>query len=166
MLLGITEASLATDSFLSAASFQKTTRVLTDAAVKGKRDNLVGLKENVIIGRLIPAGTGLPRYRKLDVINSATGNSIITERELLAPTSEDEEEELLAIPGLDEPIEAEAEILPGEVDEEDADIEVDGTDDLAIDLSALLGIEEADGDASVELEDGETQLDDESESAI
>ncbi|MDO8589459.1 MAG: DNA-directed RNA polymerase subunit beta' [Armatimonadota bacterium] len=67
MLLGITEASLATDSFLSAASFQKTTRVLTDAAVKGKRDNLVGLKENVIIGRLIPAGTGLPRYRALEV---------------------------------------------------------------------------------------------------
>src|SRR5205807_9431921 len=55
------------DSFLSAASFQKTTRVLTEAAVRGKRDNLVGLKENVIIGRLIPAGTGLPRYRNLDV---------------------------------------------------------------------------------------------------
>ena len=65
VLLGITEASLATESFLSAASFQKTTRVLTDAAVKGKRDNLVGLKENVIIGRLIPAGTGLPMYRNI-----------------------------------------------------------------------------------------------------
>jgi DNA-directed RNA polymerase subunit beta' len=67
MLLGITEASLQTDSFLSAASFQKTTRVLTEAAVRGKRDHLMGLKENVIIGRLIPAGTGLPRYRNLDV---------------------------------------------------------------------------------------------------
>jgi DNA-directed RNA polymerase subunit beta' len=67
LLLGITEASLQTDSFLSAASFQKTTRVLTEAAVRGKRDNLVGLKENVIIGRLIPAGTGLPRYRDLEV---------------------------------------------------------------------------------------------------
>jgi len=67
LLLGITEASLQTDSFLSAASFQKTTRVLTEAAVRGKRDHLVGLKENVIIGRLIPAGTGLPRYRNLDV---------------------------------------------------------------------------------------------------
>ena len=66
-MLGITEASLQTDSFLSAASFQKTTRVLTEAAVRGKRDNLVGLKENVIIGRLIPAGTGLPRYRDLEV---------------------------------------------------------------------------------------------------
>jgi len=66
VLLGITEASLATDSFLSAASFQKTTRVLTEAAVRGKKDELVGLKENVIIGRLIPAGTGLPRYRSVE----------------------------------------------------------------------------------------------------
>ncbi|MEI6511828.1 MAG: DNA-directed RNA polymerase subunit beta', partial [bacterium] len=63
VLLGITEASLATESFLSAASFQKTTRVLTEAAVRGKKDDLVGLKENVIIGRLIPAGTGFPAYR-------------------------------------------------------------------------------------------------------
>jgi len=67
LLLGITEASLATDSFLSAASFQKTTKVLTDAAVKGKRDYLVGLKENVIIGRLIPAGTGTPQYKNITV---------------------------------------------------------------------------------------------------
>ncbi|MBX3096515.1 MAG: DNA-directed RNA polymerase subunit beta' [Fimbriimonadaceae bacterium] len=65
ILLGITEASLATESFLSAASFQKTTRVLTDAAVRGKHDTLVGLKENVIIGRLIPAGTGTKPYRDL-----------------------------------------------------------------------------------------------------
>ena len=64
VLLGITKASLETDSFLSAASFQETTRVLTDAAIKGKRDQLLGLKENVIIGKLIPAGTGMPRYRK------------------------------------------------------------------------------------------------------
>ena len=63
LLLGITKASLATDSFLSAASFQETTRVLTEAAVKGKVDELIGLKENVIIGKLIPAGTGLPVYR-------------------------------------------------------------------------------------------------------
>jgi DNA-directed RNA polymerase beta' subunit len=67
VLLGITEASLATDSFLSAASFQKTTRVLTEAAIQGKVDNLVGLKENVIIGRLIPAGTGMTTYRELRV---------------------------------------------------------------------------------------------------
>ena len=64
-LLGITKASLATDSFLSAASFQETTRVLTDAAIKGKIDPLLGLKENVIIGKLIPAGTGMPRYRNI-----------------------------------------------------------------------------------------------------
>ena len=67
VLLSITDASLATESFLSAASFQKTTRVLTDAAVRGKKDELLGLKENVIIGRLIPAGTGLPYYRSLEL---------------------------------------------------------------------------------------------------
>ncbi|MEG2378416.1 MAG: DNA-directed RNA polymerase subunit beta', partial [Clostridia bacterium] len=66
VLLGITKASLATDSFLSAASFQETTRVLTDAAIKGKVDPLLGLKENVIIGKLIPAGSGMQRYRDFD----------------------------------------------------------------------------------------------------
>ncbi|UPM54463.1 DNA-directed RNA polymerase subunit beta' [Gottfriedia acidiceleris] len=68
LLLGITKASLETDSFLSAASFQETTRVLTDAAIKGKRDELLGLKENVIIGKLVPAGTGMNRYRKVDLV--------------------------------------------------------------------------------------------------
>ncbi len=67
VLLGITKAALATDSFLSAASFQETTRVLTDAAIKGKRDPLLGLKENVIIGKLIPAGTGMSRYRQIRI---------------------------------------------------------------------------------------------------
>jgi DNA-directed RNA polymerase subunit beta' len=67
VLMGITKASLATDSFLSAASFQETARVLTDAAIEGKVDSLAGLKENVIIGKLIPAATGLPRYRQLTV---------------------------------------------------------------------------------------------------
>jgi DNA-directed RNA polymerase subunit beta' len=66
-LMGITKASLATDSWLSAASFQETTRVLTEAAIDGRGDNLVGLKENIIIGKLIPAGTGMPRYREFDV---------------------------------------------------------------------------------------------------
>ncbi|MHA6253401.1 DNA-directed RNA polymerase subunit beta' [Oceanobacillus sp. CAU 1775] len=65
VLLGITKASLETDSFLSAASFQETTRVLTDAAIKGKRDELLGLKENVIIGKLVPAGTGMQKYRSI-----------------------------------------------------------------------------------------------------
>ena len=65
--MGITKASLATESWLSAASFQETTRVLTDAAIHAKSDPLLGLKENVIIGKLIPAGTGLPRYRNIRV---------------------------------------------------------------------------------------------------
>ena len=68
LLLGITKASLATESFLSAASFQETTKVLTEAAIKGKVDHLMGLKENVIIGKLIPAGSGLSAYRKYDEI--------------------------------------------------------------------------------------------------
>ena len=67
IMLGITKASLATDSFLSAASFQETTKVLTDAAIKGKVDPLVGLKENVILGKLIPAGTGMRRYRDVKI---------------------------------------------------------------------------------------------------
>jgi DNA-directed RNA polymerase subunit beta' len=71
VLLGITKASLATNSFLSAASFQETTKVLTDAAIKGKSDPLIGLKENVIIGKLIPAGTGMKRYRKVNIIEKS-----------------------------------------------------------------------------------------------
>ena len=67
LILGITKASLATESFLSAASFQETTKVLTDAAIEGKKDNLLGLKENVIIGKLIPAATGLRRYRNIEI---------------------------------------------------------------------------------------------------
>jgi len=67
MLLGITKASLSTESFISAASFQETTRVLTDAAVRGKRDHLLGLKENVIMGHLIPAGTGVKDYNHIEI---------------------------------------------------------------------------------------------------
>ncbi|MGM9615451.1 MAG: DNA-directed RNA polymerase subunit beta' [Oscillospiraceae bacterium] len=78
ILMGITKASLATESFLSAASFQETTRVLTDAAIKGKVDHLVGLKENVIIGKLIPAGSGLSMYRSVDV---ETDDEIASEAE-------------------------------------------------------------------------------------
>ncbi len=70
ILMGITKASLATDSFLSAASFQETTRVLTDAAIKGKSDPLIGLKENVIIGKLVPAGTGMDIFREVDAVPS------------------------------------------------------------------------------------------------
>ena len=67
LILGITKASLATESFLSAASFQETTKVLTDASIEGKIDRLLGLKENVIIGKLIPAATGLKRYRGIEI---------------------------------------------------------------------------------------------------
>ena len=73
MLLGITKASLATESFMSAASFQETTRVLTEAAIKGKTDRLLGLKENVIIGKLVPAGTGMECY------NNATYSATMPE---------------------------------------------------------------------------------------
>src|SRR5699024_9218049 len=76
VLLGITKASLETDSFLSAASFQETTRVLTDAAIKGKRDELLGLKENVIIGKLVPAGTGMQRYRKILVPTNQADDTV------------------------------------------------------------------------------------------
>ncbi len=70
VLLGITKASLETNSFLSAASFQETTRVLTDASIRGKKDHLLGLKENVIIGKIIPAGTGMARYRNMETSTS------------------------------------------------------------------------------------------------
>ena len=80
VILGITKASLETESFLSAASFQETTRVLTDAAIKGKRDELLGLKENVIIGKLVPAGTGMQRYRQIEIEQD------LTPKQELAPT--------------------------------------------------------------------------------
>ena len=76
-MLGITKASLATNSFLSAASFQETTKVLTEAAIKGKVDPLIGLKENVLLGKLIPAGAGLQAYR--DFEPGITPESIVTE---------------------------------------------------------------------------------------
>lgn len=86
ILLGITKASLETDSFLSAASFQETTRVLTDAAIKGKVDQLLGLKENVIIGKLIPAGTGMPRYRNIRITtpHDAVESTDLAEKETVA----------------------------------------------------------------------------------
>jgi DNA-directed RNA polymerase subunit beta' len=100
MLLGITKAALATDSFLSAASFQETTRVLTDAAIKGKTDPLVGLKENVIIGKLIPAGTGVPMYRDVEIESDDPEEVIEDEVE--------SEEEYISIPD-DEEIPSESE---------------------------------------------------------
>jgi DNA-directed RNA polymerase subunit beta' len=94
LLLGITKASLSTDSFISAASFQETTKVLTEASINGKVDRLLGLKENVIMGRLIPAGTGLPRYRELELVaqDQIDGASEMAPWELgdtdVAPTAE------------------------------------------------------------------------------
>ncbi len=122
ILLGITEASLATDSFLSAASFQKTTRVLTEAAVRGKKDHLVGLKENVIIGRLIPSGTGVKYYR--DVIVDVQRGPTWAEQSLTALVEADDDElqdnlSSLAFPSLadmaaDEDLDIEAEIATEE----------------------------------------------------
>jgi DNA-directed RNA polymerase subunit beta' len=99
-LLGITKASLATNSFLSAASFQETTRVLTDAAIKGKSDKLLGLKENVIIGKLIPAGTGMRRYRDIELdygVNTKMMANFKTKSEI-----EEDREELIDIAGMKE----------------------------------------------------------------
>ena len=93
ILLGITKASLATNSFLSAASFQETTRVLTDAAIKGKNDKLLGLKENIMIGKLIPAGTGMKRYKNIDLdygVNAEIMESYEREQELAAMAEAEE----------------------------------------------------------------------------
>lgn len=100
LLLGITKASLATDSFLSAASFQETTKVLTDAAIEGKTDHLAGLKENVIIGKPIPAGTGLPRYREVGLTYKGRPVSGVQGENLpdFAPEALREIEELLPQP--------------------------------------------------------------------
>jgi len=93
VLLGITKASLSTDSFISAASFQETTRVLTEAAINGKVDYLRGLKENVIMGRLIPAGTGMLYYRNVKIAGEDVEEELVAEQEAAA---------LDAIPGYDE----------------------------------------------------------------
>ena len=78
-MLGITKASLATNSFLSAASFQETTKVLTEAAIKGKIDPLIGLKENVIIGKLIPAGTGMKQYRNVHLDSDVKKEEVVSD---------------------------------------------------------------------------------------
>lgn len=87
-MLGITKASLATSSFFSAASFQETTKVLTEAAINGKVDPLIGLKENVIIGKLIPAGTGMKRYRSV-ILDTEKEEIEVEEEEQTVVTDED-----------------------------------------------------------------------------
>ena len=133
VLLGITEASLATESFLSAASFQKTTRVLTEAAVRGKKDELVGLKENVIIGRLIPAGTGLPSYRSLELA-TPDGAPLIVE----APTRDREP----ALPLIDED-----EDIPllGRTPSRPDPLPMDGFQEETLEMGPLNGPDESDG---------------------
>ncbi len=128
VLLGITKASLLTESFLSAASFQETTKVLTEAAIKGKVDHLLGLKENVLIGKLIPAGTGMECYRNMEVKRTQPYNDpVLAELELAAKNSESKR-------ALDE----DDATLPSDVidDEGDTDAEdvVDIDDDTLLDL--------------------------------
>ncbi|MDR1246941.1 MAG: DNA-directed RNA polymerase subunit beta' [Clostridiales Family XIII bacterium] len=105
ILLGITKASLATNSFLSAASFQETTRVLTDAAIKGKTDKLSGLKENVIIGKLIPAGTGMKRYRNIDIDYGVNSEYMESFSDSNRESDEDDDEldqEIMEVAGMTE----------------------------------------------------------------
>lgn len=112
VMLGITKASLATNSFLSAASFQETTKVLTEAAIKGKVDPLIGLKENVIIGKLIPAGTGMKQYRNVALDTDKKLEDVISfDDEFLFDDEFEEEEEVLAIS-------EELEEVPEEISEE------------------------------------------------
>ena len=103
MLLGITKAALATNSFLSAASFQETTKVLTEAAINGKVDPLIGLKENVLIGKLIPAGTGMKRYRSVR-LDSEMQNAA-TQEVVEAPVEDKEEAAVDTAPVVEEVVE-------------------------------------------------------------
>ncbi len=129
VMLGITKASLATNSFLSAASFQETTKVLTEAAIKGKVDPLIGLKENVIIGKLIPAGTGMKRYRNVMLDTSVA--------DALAPVEEVEE--------ADEDVAVEEELAEAIADEEDIEVDEVEIDEVEVDEEVD---EDEDDDAS------------------
>ncbi len=115
LLMGITKASLATDSFISAASFQETTRVLTEAAISGKVDSLRGLKENVIVGRLIPAGTGLDVYRQAKIAGEDEPEEIVPEVEYLSGIPGYGEETPIEYPGgLGQPTTLQSPVLPSE----------------------------------------------------
>ena len=129
VILGITKASLATNSFLSAASFQETTKVLTEAAIKGKIDPLIGLKENVIIGKLIPAGTGMKRYRNVQIDTSGTDDYLYEQ-----PEEEDDEVELSEMDGAAETQAEEAFVA------EDAELEM--TEEAVADEAAEMAAEE------------------------
>ena len=129
-MLGITKASLATDSFLSAASFQETTKVLTEAAIKGKVDHLIGLKENVIIGKLIPAGTGMKRYRDVR-LNSTMPEPEVKVEDIAEELTEDEEIKDDEMITMDEELPEDEEFDVEESDEEEA--AEDEADDQASD---------------------------------
>ena len=132
ILLGITKASLATDSFLSAASFQEPTRVLTDAAIKGKTDRLVGLKENVIIGKLIPAGTGMKYYRNLKLNTDA---EIEARKAAEEAAQREADEEIISASDGDEPQDEET-IDPSLISGENIDAAEVPADDAAADENA------------------------------
>jgi DNA-directed RNA polymerase subunit beta' len=123
-LLGITKASLATSSFLSAASFQETTKVLTEAAIKGRRDNLLGLKENVIIGKLIPAGTGMKRYKNISVDYGVNAEFMEAYQKQLEAVDEDVDDEIMDIGDMksveDESIDSDMVVNEGIADEGEA----------------------------------------------
>jgi len=125
VMLGITKAALATNSFLSAASFQETTKVLTEAAIKGKVDPLIGLKENVIIGKLIPAGTGMKRYRNTALnTDLMLQNTIKSRKKTLAPIEITEED------FAEDDDDLEDELMEGYEDEEYVDfVEAEFTDE-------------------------------------
>ena len=128
-MLGITKASLATNSFLSAASFQETTKVLTEAAIKGKVDELIGLKENVIIGKLIPAGTGMKRYRNVVIDTGAEEED------------EDDSFDTLDI-SEDMPYEEEQEETVKEAEKPEAEAAAEDMDDEELPITEDLGEEE------------------------
>ena len=130
VMLGITKASLATNSFLSAASFQETTKVLTEAAIKGKVDPLIGLKENVIIGKLIPAGTGMKRYRDVR-LNSTMPEPEVKAEDIAEELTEDEEIKGDEMITMDEELPEDEEFDVEESDEEEA--AEDEADDQASD---------------------------------
>ena len=121
-MLGITKASLATDSFLSAASFQETTKVLTEAAINGKIDHLIGLKENVIIGKPIPAGTGMKRYRnvKLDTDDMVSDDILLSEDDEIILSAEDDNEINLTEDNVAEEVLAMDDMA--DIDEDDAEV--------------------------------------------
>ena len=151
VLLGITKAALATNSFLSAASFQETTKVLTEAAIKGKVDNLIGLKENVIIGKLIPVGTGMKRYRS---------TRLSTDNALEELEQEEGIDGLYSMPGRDAAgVGVEAETAGADVYQEDGAASYDAEDEEDMGF-------ESDGEAEEEFDADsyeEEELDSEAE---